>query len=142
MKLVTERSVTLALAARDSGVHVIVLRVWVREHRVDLTHAFPGHGAQTSEAAKLTRPRREVARLKLERDILKKSRPTLRRSRSEVQLRCETPRDLAGGRAVWGARGLAQWLRRVGHNAVRLNESSPLRYARRAASRHQPRMSS
>lgn len=46
VKLVTERGVTVAQASRDLGVHVNVLRVWVRELRADPTHAFPGRGVQ------------------------------------------------------------------------------------------------
>jgi transposase len=73
VKLVTERGVTLAQAARELGVHVNVLRVWVRELRTDPAHAFPGRGVQKPEEAELARLRREVARLKMERDILKKA---------------------------------------------------------------------
>jgi transposase len=73
IRLVCERGVTLAQAARDLGVHVNVLRKWVREHRADPVHAFPGVGQQTPEAAELTQLRREVIRLKMERDILKKA---------------------------------------------------------------------
>lgn len=73
VKLVTERRVTVAQAARDLGVHVNVLRSWVRAHRADPSQAFPGAGQQAPEAAELTRLRREVARLKMERDILKKA---------------------------------------------------------------------
>jgi transposase len=73
VKLVRERGVTLAQAARELDVHVNVLRSWVREQRSDPVHAFPGEGQQKPEAAELTRLRREVARLKMERDILKKA---------------------------------------------------------------------
>jgi len=73
VKLVTERRVAVAQAARDLDVHVNVLRSWVRAHRADPTQAFPGEGQQKPEAAELTRLRREVARLKMERDILKKA---------------------------------------------------------------------
>ena len=73
VKLVRERGVTIAQAARDLDVHVNVLRSWVREQRSDPVHAFPGEGQQKPEAAELTRLRREVARLKLERDILTKA---------------------------------------------------------------------
>jgi transposase len=45
----------------------------VRAHREDPAHAFPGEGQQKPEAAELTRLRREVTRLKMERDILKKA---------------------------------------------------------------------
>ena len=51
--------------------------------------------------------RREVAKLKAERDIRKKPRPTSRRSRCEVRLHCDTPRDLAGTVALRGSRRLA-----------------------------------
>jgi transposase len=45
----------------------------VRAHREDPSHAFPGEGQQKPEAAELTRLRREVTRLNMERDILKKA---------------------------------------------------------------------
>jgi transposase len=73
VKLVCERGVTITQAARDLDVHVNVLRKWVRAHREDPAHAFPGEGQQKPEAAEMTRLRREVARLKVERDILKKA---------------------------------------------------------------------
>ena len=57
----------------DLDVHVSVLRGWVRADREDPVHAFPGHGQQKPEALELTQLRREVARLKMERDILKKA---------------------------------------------------------------------
>jgi transposase len=73
VKLVLDRGVTVSQAARDLDVHVNVLRGWVRAHREDPAHSFPGEGQQKPEAAELTRLRREVARLKMERDILKKA---------------------------------------------------------------------
>jgi transposase len=73
VRLVLERGVSMAQAARDLDVHVSVLRTWVREHRANPAHAFPGVGQQTPEAAEVTQLKREVARLKMERDILKKA---------------------------------------------------------------------
>ena len=73
VRLVCERGVTLTQAAQQLEVHVNVLRTWVRAHRADPGQAFPGEGQQKPEAAELTRLRREVARLKMERDILKKA---------------------------------------------------------------------
>jgi transposase len=73
VRLVVERRVTIAQAARDLEVHVNVLRAWVRAYRADPRQAFPGVGQQAPEAAELTQLRREVARLKMERDILKKA---------------------------------------------------------------------
>lgn len=73
VRLVTERGVSMAQAARELGLHLNTLRKWVREHRDDPVHAFPGEGVQKPEAAEVTRLRREVARLRMERDILKKA---------------------------------------------------------------------
>jgi transposase len=71
VRLVVERGVSAAQAARDLGIHINVLRNWVREQRADPTHAFPGNGQQKPEDAEITQLKREVARLKMERDILK-----------------------------------------------------------------------
>ena len=73
VKLVCERGVTITQAARDLDVHVNVLRKWVRAQREDPAHAFPGEGQQKPDDAEVTRLRREVARLKMERDILTKA---------------------------------------------------------------------
>ena len=73
VKLVTERGVTIAQAARDLEVSGQVLRRWVKEFEADQQQAFPGHGQQKADQAEITRLRREVAKLKAERDILKKA---------------------------------------------------------------------
>lgn len=73
VRLVVERGVSMAQAARDLGVHANVLRSWVREHRADPQQAFPGVGQQKRDDAEVTQLRREVARLKQERDILKEA---------------------------------------------------------------------
>ena len=73
VQLVTLRGVTIAQAARNLGLNPNVLRKWVREQAADPVHAFPGEGQQKPEQAERTRLRREVAKLKIERDILKKA---------------------------------------------------------------------
>ncbi len=77
VRLILERGVAYAQAARDLGIHQNVLRNWVKESAADPQHAFPGHGQMKPEQAEIAAMRREVARLKAERDILKKPRPTL-----------------------------------------------------------------
>lgn len=74
VKLVRERGVTMAQAARDLGVHDHVLRRWVREYVADTQQAFPGQGQMKPDQLELERLRREVTKLKAERDILKKPR--------------------------------------------------------------------
>ncbi|MBB4233356.1 transposase [Rhizobium mongolense] len=71
VKLVRERGVSVAQAARDLDVHENVLRKWVRDYGSDPAHAFPGHGHMKPEQLEIERLRKEVAKLKAERDILK-----------------------------------------------------------------------
>jgi len=71
--LIQDRGVTVAQAARDLDIHENVLRKWVKEFRTDPQQAFPGHGQMKPEQLELERLRREVIKLKAERDILKKA---------------------------------------------------------------------
>jgi transposase len=71
--LIRDRGVSVAQASRDLDVHVNMLRKWVRELAADPSQAFPGHGQMKPEQLEIDRLRREVAKLKAERDILKKA---------------------------------------------------------------------
>ena len=73
VRLIKERGVSVAQAGRDLDVHENVLRKWMRELAADPGHAFPGHGQVKPEQLEIDRLRREVAKLKAERDILKKA---------------------------------------------------------------------
>ena len=73
VKLVMDRGVSAAQAARDLDLHVNVLRKWVLEQKADPGAAFPGNGQMKPEQLEIERLRREVIRLKAERDILKKA---------------------------------------------------------------------
>ena len=73
VKLVRDRGVSASQAARDLDVHENVLRKWVKEFAADPQHAFPGQGVMKPEQQEIERLRREVIRLKAERDILKKA---------------------------------------------------------------------
>jgi transposase len=73
VRLVKERGVSVAQAAVDLDVHENVLRKWVKQFGVDPVQAFPGHGQMKPEQQEIVRLRREVAKLKAERDILKKA---------------------------------------------------------------------
>ena len=73
VRLVTERGVAVAQAVKDLEVHENVLRKWVRELRDAPQEAFPGNGKQKAQDAEIARLRKEVAKLKMERDILKKA---------------------------------------------------------------------
>jgi transposase len=71
--LIRERGVGIKQASQDLGVHENTLRAWLKEFAADPEHSFPGHGQMKPEAAEIARLKREVIRLKAERDILKKA---------------------------------------------------------------------
>jgi transposase len=54
-------------------VHENVLRKWIRDFEADPQQAFPGQGKMKPEQLEIERLRREVRKLKAERDILKKA---------------------------------------------------------------------
>ena len=58
VKLVRERGVSAAQAARDLDVHENVLRKWVKEFAADPQHAFPGQGQMMPEQQEIDRLRR------------------------------------------------------------------------------------
>src|SRR6187455_471957 len=110
VRLIKERGVSYTQASTDLGVHQSQLRDWVKKLADDPQHAFPGQGQMKPEQLEIARLKREVIKLKAERDILKKVRPTSRRNRREVRFHREAPGDLAGGVVVRGARCLAGWV--------------------------------
>ena len=63
----------MAQAARALDVQENVLRKWAREAVVDPQHAFPGQGVMKPEQAELERLKKENAKLRMERDLLKKA---------------------------------------------------------------------
>ena len=73
VRLVSERGVAMAQAALDLGLHVNVLRKWLREQSADPQQAFPAHGQMKPKQLEIEKLRREVTKLKAERDILKKA---------------------------------------------------------------------
>jgi transposase len=72
VKLVKERGVSVTQAAHDLGISQSVLGRWVREAVADRKQAFPGRGQMKPDDAEVARLKRELAKTKAERDILKK----------------------------------------------------------------------
>jgi transposase len=60
-------------ACRDLDIGENVLPRWVKELSADPRQAFPGQGQAKPEQLEIDRLRREVMKLKAERDILKKA---------------------------------------------------------------------
>ena len=102
VKLVRERGVSVAQVARDLDIHANLLRNWVKAFAADPQYVFHGQGHMNPEQLEIERLRREVMKLKAERDILKKLRPTSLRTRYEVRVHCEVSGSLAGGVVMRG----------------------------------------
>ena len=62
VRLLKERGVAVAQAARDLDVHENVLRKWLRDFAAGPQHAFPGHGQMKPEQLEIDRLRKEVSR--------------------------------------------------------------------------------
>ena len=58
VKLVRERGVSVAQAARDVDLHENLLRKWVKDFAADPQHAFPGQGQMKPEQLEIERLRR------------------------------------------------------------------------------------
>lgn len=73
VKLVTEQGYKVAEAARNLGVHHTSLRNWKKQLETDDNGCFPGKGHMISEKEELHQLRKEVKKLQMEREILKKA---------------------------------------------------------------------
>ena len=73
VRLIKDRGVSYAQAAQDLGVHQSQLRDWAKKIADDPQHAFPGQGQMKPEQLEIAQLKREVTKLKAERNILKKA---------------------------------------------------------------------
>jgi transposase len=64
---------TASQAARDLGIAASMVGRWVRDAGANKKQAFPGRGQMKADDAEVARLKRELARTKAERDILKKT---------------------------------------------------------------------
>jgi len=103
VQLVHEQGMRIAEAARDLGLHYKLLRKWVKQYQEYSLHAFPGQGQMKPEQEEIARLKRELRKVKAERDIKKKRRPTSQASRVEIWFYREASRDLADAMDVHGA---------------------------------------
>ncbi len=73
IRRVRESGLSQSQVAKDLGISANTLSRWMKQARNEKGEAFPGQGRQTSQAALISRLRRENERLRKERDFLKKT---------------------------------------------------------------------
>ena len=73
VKLASQPGETVSSVARDLGVGVSVVRRWVEKSRAGKWESQAGKPLKSETAAELERVKRELAKVKMERDILKKA---------------------------------------------------------------------
>ena len=71
--LITKKGYSIAEASRNLGIEYSVLRRWKNQLAGDPQNAFPGKGKLKAPEEELRQIKRELERLKEERDILKKA---------------------------------------------------------------------
>jgi len=76
VRRVQETGRTQTQVAEELGVSANTLCRWIKQYRSEKAEPIPGKGCQTSQAALVSRLRREDERLRKERDFLKKLPPT------------------------------------------------------------------
>ena len=73
VKLVMEQDLTITRASQDLGINPNMLTRWKKQYLEDPGFSFPGKGKLKPQDEELRRLRLENARLREERDILKKA---------------------------------------------------------------------
>ena len=76
IRRVQETGRSQAQVAKELGLAPNTLSRWMRQFRGEKAESFLGTGKQTSQAALISRLRRENERLRKERDFLKKRQAT------------------------------------------------------------------
>jgi len=73
VKLVLESEKPVKIIASDLGISENTLFNWKKKYLEDMQNAFPGKGHIKAEQEEIRRRDKEIATLKMERDILKKA---------------------------------------------------------------------
>jgi transposase len=73
VRLASQPGMTKRQVARDLGIHLNVLRKWQQQFESGKWEASPGSPLKSAQQQELERLRRELKRVTMERDILKKA---------------------------------------------------------------------
>ena len=113
VQMVTNQGLSVFEVARDLGIHSTLRQKWKKQFSELADQAFPGNGRLPAEQEELRQLRTEVRKLRMERDIKKKRRPSLPGKANELCLHPATSSSLAHRIDVPSTRSLMQWLLRL-----------------------------
>lgn len=73
VKMIVEGGMRVSQVSRDLGINENSLHKWKKDYLSDEQNAFPGKGRMKPEEEELRKLRKELTRVTMERDILKKA---------------------------------------------------------------------
>jgi len=73
VKMITEAGMSLSQVSRDLGVNESSLHKWKKDYLSDQQNAFPGKGRMKPEEEELRKVKKQLSRVTMECDILKKA---------------------------------------------------------------------
>lgn len=91
-----------------------VLRRWLKEYGSRPAGKAADRPVKNAQTQEIERLKRELARVKMERDIIKKRSATSRKTHREVRLHCPAPYGVAGQGDVPGDDCPSHWVLRLG----------------------------
>ncbi len=113
VRMVTQLGHPVSEVARDLGVGRGMLTKWRKQLQEQGVTAFPGAGKMPDQDLDGQQLRRDLRRVRQERDILKKRWRSSRNARDEVPDHQATVRQVPGAAVVQDARGVSRRLLRV-----------------------------
>ncbi len=115
VRLLEESGRTVAAVARELGIGRSELQRWKKQFRKGQTpgQAFPGNGNVSPEKKELEELRRELARVKEEREILKKHWPSFDDGRDPISVYRPVRPRTCGQTDVLGSGGLPERILRI-----------------------------
>ena len=122
VRLASQSGVTKSQIGRELGIHANLLSRWCRDFAANGAAAFPGQGKPRDE--EMAALKRELARVKKERDFYQKRRRSSRESRSEVPYDRALPRGLSRPHDVRLSTGVAQRLLRLARSPGEPSQAS------------------
>ena len=114
VKMITDQKLSVAEVGRRLDVSETLLRAWRKAVLAGGDAAFPGHGNPTPADDELRRLRAENARLRAERDLLKKPPPTSPTRRVDLPVHRRQHRQMARHLDARGVGGVGIWISRLG----------------------------